>query len=260
MTTSNCTYTLTFSESVENHKGMQIIGNISSHGFSEDFVKKLSTTYNGELISLHQDHQPEAYLCIFRKGVSDLFQVDTNALFSEQQALEKDTKALMRGRLVNKRARYNLCFADFDQKVDLVDISQGKGTVVNFNRLPHLNQLRTGLELFGPECKLLNAEGNYYYDIRKTYIGWHGDTERKKVIGVRLGSRFPLHFRWHYNSFSKDDRSYDYRREQVGSVQTYYLDHGDVYMMSEKATGFDTKKANGWSLCHAAGDLKLFEK
>ena len=73
MSTSNCTYTLTFSESVENHKGMQIIGNISSHGFSEDFVKQLSQTYKGELISLHQDHQPEAYLCIFAKGSRNYF-------------------------------------------------------------------------------------------------------------------------------------------------------------------------------------------
>lgn len=29
-------------------------------------------------------------------------------------------------------------------------------------------------------------EGNYYYDINKTGIGFHGDSERKKVIAISL--------------------------------------------------------------------------
>jgi hypothetical protein len=44
----------------------------------------------------------------------------------------------------------------------------------------------------------LAAEGNYYYDSSKCGIGFHGDSERKKVIALRLsvGKCSPLHFQW----------------------------------------------------------------
>lgn len=34
------------------------------------------------------------------------------------------------------------------------------------------------------------------------------------------------------------------------------LNHGDIYIMSEKATGFDWKKKNIYTLRHAAGSKK----
>ena len=74
------------------------------------------------------------------------------------------------------------------------------------------------------------AEANYYYDIKKCGIGFHGDSERKKVIGIRMGASLPLHFQWFQKSIP------------TGSRLELSLNHGDIYIMSEKTTGNDWKK------------------
>ncbi len=70
-------------------------------------------------------------------------------------------------------------------------------------------------------------------------------TERKKVIAIRLGETIPLHYQWYYKS------------EPVGPRIIFNnIHHGDIYIMSEKATGFDWKKKNSYTLRHAAGSEK----
>ena len=45
------------------------------------------------------------------------------------------------------------------------------------------------LPLIIPEkCTNMVAEGNYYYDLKKCGIGFHGDAERKKVVAIRVGA------------------------------------------------------------------------
>ena len=43
--------------------------------------------------------------------------------------------------------------------------------------------------MLGKKGENLICEGNRYFDIKKCGIGWHGDSERKKVIGLRLGEK-----------------------------------------------------------------------
>ena len=50
---------------------------------------------------------------------------------------------------------------------------------------------------FGPKATHLKGEANYYYDIAKCGIGYHGDSERRKVVAVRLGAALPLYFQWY---------------------------------------------------------------
>ena len=87
----------------------------------------------------------------------------------------------------------------------------------------------------------LNIKGKYYYDIGKTGIGFHGGSERKKAIGFRFGSGRPLVLRRFH------------RFEPVGQECRIDLKDGDLYIMSEKATGFDWKKSSKLTLRHAAG-------
>ena len=237
------TFTLTFSESDENHAGMQIIGEKAKEGFNENFLRDLANEFGGEIIELSNGDKPDACVIIFHNGLYNLFGINPDDLYLEQDALEKDKKAFMYGRVVNKNARHNLCFADFDQDSQF---EEGKGTVVNFNKLPLLNELRESFHvLFGDQFAQLFAEGNYYYDVNKTFIGWHGDTERSKVIGVRLCADFPIHYRW-YTAGSPS-----------GEIITRILKHGDIYIMSGKASGNDWKKRSlKWTLRHSAGDLK----
>ena len=126
-----------------------------------------------------------------------------------------------------------------------------KGTIYKFADLPLTNKIRETLPtLFGEKANNLLAEGNYYFDLEKTGIGFHGDSERKDVIGVRTGedeeSGFPLHYQWFQN------------RNPIGERVQIELKNGDIYVMSEKAVGRDWKRSkNGLlTLRHAAGGPK----
>ena len=52
--------------------------------------------------------------------------------------------------------------------------------------------------VIGKKGENLRCEGNNYYDINsgKCGIGWHGDKERSKVVGVRLGGSGNLSYVW----------------------------------------------------------------
>ena len=58
--------------------------------------------------------------------------------------------------------------------------------------------MRNQLSSYLPNGSDLAAEGNYYYDVNKCGIGFHGDAERKRVIAIRLcsGKCYPLHYQW----------------------------------------------------------------
>ncbi len=239
------TITLTFSESVENHTGMEIIGVKSDTGISAEKCIQLAKRYNGliyDLSSLVPEETKEACVVVLKDGLKKIFGIDKDKLYEEQASLEVDKKAFMYGRVVNKKARHNLCYGDVYRAPDYAN---KKGTIIAFDDVPILNDVRENLSLFGREFDDLYAEGNFYYDVEKCYIGFHGDTERSKVVGVRLGEDFPLHFKW-----------YKWGEETPYEI-TIPLSGGDIYIMSEKATGNDWKKRKEkWTLRHAAGDKK----
>jgi hypothetical protein len=250
------TFTITFGDQAENHKGMQKIGELAEEGFSFKDLKKAEKwfddkKYETELYKLHKglDECEEkydaerAYILVVRNGLSAIVNVDE--FFEEQEKLEKDKKAFMYGRVVNKHARHNLCFADEAQEPNYED---GQGTIVAFEEVPLLEKVRKTLpKIIGDKAKKLMAEGNYYYDVSKCGIGFHGDSERKKVIAVRIGETMPLHYQWYY------------KNERVGRRIKLKLHHGDIYFMSEKATGFDWKLKNKLTLRHAAGSKKFLK-
>jgi hypothetical protein len=258
MKRSISTITLTFGDQAENHVlpkgaskgvGMQKIGEMAPSGFSiKDLqlakVKFEKKGYVTELICLNDAYNndaDEAFILIVRHGVKALLSngYSLDDLFNEQSSLDVDKKAFMYGRVVEKHARHNLCFAEESQDPDY---ENGKGRLVAFNEVPLLSQIRDHLPKFiGKKAEKLMVEGNYYYDIKKCGIGFHGDSERKKVIAVRLGCDLPLHYQW----FLKND--------SVGERVILMLSHGDLYVMSEKATGYDWKMKNIPTLRHATG-------
>ena len=74
---------------------------------------------------------------------------------------------------------------------------------------------------------------------------YHGDINSSKLIGVRLGDPMDLHFKWFFNS------------ESQGESMVITLNHGDIYIMSEKATGFDCKQKKNPYLKHAVGSTNF---
>lgn len=96
---------------------------------------------------------------------------------------------------MNKKARYNLCFSEQAQQPNY---EAGKGRIIPWKDVPILALARKQLGVFVKQGEELLAEGNYYYDVDKCGVKFHGDDERKKVIGLRLahGKCPPLHYQW----------------------------------------------------------------
>ncbi len=246
------TCTITFGDQAENHVGMQKLGEMAPTGFTVEDLRVASELFEGlgaqtQLICLNdmlspdvRNSVPNAYVLVVKDGLRCI--VNPDEFHAEQHKLEKDTKALMYGRVVNKAARHNLCFGDAPQEPDYV---HGKGRIVAFDQTPLLDKVRGYLpEIFGSKAAGLVAEGNYYYDINKCGIGFHGDAERRIVVAIRTGCTLPLRYRWYFKG------------KQVSGNLDIDLSHGDIYAMSEKATGNDWKKRNIYTLRHAAGSAK----
>ena len=259
------TFTITFGDQAENHVGMQKIGTLSSEGFTLDDLLHAQEWFRQrgvhcDLISLHEDLLPagtpvdEAYVLVARNGVTafgsdeheggeERGEAFKSEVFREQVRLHPDKQAFMYGRVVNKHARYNLCFGDFDQEADY---ENGKGTVVSFQSLPSLQTIRESLPaVIGHKAQQLEAEGNYYYDLAQCGIGFHGDAERMKVVALRLGASMDLAYAWFHQS------------KPISARRVISLHHGDMYFMSQKATGQDWRKKVIPTLRHAAGARKF---
>lgn len=247
------TITLTFSDVVENHVGMEKTGVAMpelGQAITPEYLSHLSQAPHlvetAEHISLNllpkelpegyeqEDFEPASILIL--RG----WCTNADALWEEMTSLEWDAKSFMYGKVVNKKARHNLCFADWSAPPNY---SAGQGTVVAFQDLPELSKVRAAVADLMPaldtEPLWLNAEGNYYYRQADTYIGPHGDTERNLVVGLRLGGSRQLVYQWYCQS------------KTVGPTMIVELHHGDVYIMSHKAVGTDWKSRKITTLRHS---------
>lgn len=255
------TYTLTFGEVAENNVGMEQIGSKIEKGFTKKELLNAKEYFDNlnfktEFIKLndlvdedqYETEFESAYLLIIRNGLSNF--CDLEDLYREVKEIKTDKKLYnaRQKKVQNKHARFNICFADYSQKADF---EEGKGTVVNFTDVPKISKIRDELpNIFGKKAKKLFCEENYYYN-KEEYdekseigIGWHGDTERRIVIGCRLGQTKNISFNWFYQNKS------------IGEKGTYLLNHGDMYIMSDKTVGSDWKKRKIPTLRHAAGFIK----
>jgi hypothetical protein len=248
---SNEVWTITFGEATESHVGMQISGSIAEAGFSRKQLKlfveyfearkcKCEMIRLNDLLDINDKKLPgneRAYLLVIRGGLKSLIQYGDlcQELHNTKSVVNK--KALMRGVVKNKNARWGYCVNDFSQEPDY---ESGKGRIISFADHPQLRRLRRKIRKFTGH-KLL-GEVNYYYNPDKCYIGWHGDRERRLVIGCRLGDDWNLRYRWYYKS------------KPIGKRLDVLLHGGDMYIMSEKAVGFDWLKRNSLTLRHAAGE------
>lgn len=257
----NNTITITFGEIAENHVGMEKIGNEVGEGLNLKDLQRVQNCFNkwgtenniyrlNDLLPDNIDGIDEAYFLHCKKGVDALLKntkgdgklYTADDIYYEQNILETDKHAKMQGRVVNKIARHNLCFSTFNREPDF---ENGKGSIVSWDNVPLTNHVKKCMEIIvGDKTTDLQGEGNYYYDTSKCGIKFHGDSERKIVIAFRLGLTMPLHYQW-YNRF-----------KPVGSRFNMDIDHGDIYIMSFKATGNDWKKSSKYTLRHAAGCKK----
>lgn len=245
---NNVGITVTLCDQGENHIGNQKIGKLADAGFTyeelvnfnESLLKQNCYSY---MVNLGE-YLPVEYgtintgVLVIPNGI-DIFVNPASCLFDELNKLDYDKHALMYGQVRQKHARHNLCFGYTNQ---IANYEKGEGTVISFNDLPLLSHVQKYLpNLFGSKADNLVGEANKYYDVTKCGIGYHGDAERKIVVGLRLGSSFPLTYYWHLG------------KERISNRVDLSLNHGDLYIMDEKCCGFDFKKKKIPTLRHAAG-------
>ena len=245
--TPEFTYTITFGDCAENRVGMQQIGSKASTGFTIEDLYRIKAKFEQEgVICQLEILDPFPYVgkkaavLVIRGGANLLSNADE--MLKEQMKIKYDTqyRDTRFGGIKNNRARYNVCFADEAQEMNL---DEAKGTIYSFDSLPWLNMFRQMLpEFFGEKAEGLYAEGNLYPDITKCGIGYHTDKERTKVAAVRLGATMVLCF------------AFFYQGKVYGDSLRIILEHGDAYCMSEEAVG--VQRRNGMTLKHAAGAEK----
>jgi hypothetical protein len=268
------TMTLTFGDVAESHVGMQKLGKMADNGFTLEDLQRASTYFTARgceaIIIRLNDYLPDkaknkeeqqfldqanaeedfqAYVLIVRGGLKNI--TNPVELATEMLIYDWDTKLYndRKKQVQQKNARHNL---NFDENNQDPDFTKGKGTTVSWADVPILKQVKDRLvDIFGKNAEDLKCEGNKYYEPKGTGIGYHGDTERRKVIGLRLGRAMNLHFMWYYN-----DRPRGYN-------VSFTLQPGDLYCMSEKTVGTDWRPnaKRGWTkkrytLRHAAGAAK----
>lgn len=245
------TITLTLGDCAENHVGNQQIGQrlAPGTGFTPEDLERIAEVFQAlggeaeivDLVAAAGVEAEAASVLVLRDGVDRiLYPGAAVEMYEEQTGLEWDTKVKMYGRVVNKHARHNLCYADEAQEPDY---ENAKGRIIALDQVPILKRFKKMLRLVaGEKAEGLVVEGNRYYNPAKTGIGYHGDTERVKVIAVRLGTYgMPIYYQWYLRS------------EPVGPRVEVRLDPGDVYVMSEKAVGTDWKHPSRMTLRHATG-------
>lgn len=244
--------TLTFGDGAENSAGMQVIGARvpPGQGFNYTDLVAAKNALEAQGVECDLVHLgaaiptcPEAHVLVIRAGVDHFLAQnqtsppkDHTDLFAEQVALDFDTQTYLPyggGRVVEKKARYNLCY---DYAPQEPDYTNKKGRIIAFDSVPLTNHLRTALPQFlGQKAADLKIESNYYYDTSKCGIKFHGDSERRKVVGARLGNgpdSMPMYWQWYQKHGT-------YTEEAVGEKICVPLHTGDMYVMSEKAVGTD---------------------
>ena len=235
---------------------MQKVGELSENGFNLKELKSIKNVFKelgaeAHMYNLNNLLEGEveedlvddtAYLLIIKNGINFLESDLSKNIHEEHNSLDYDKLYYdtRRTKVLHKLARWNLCFDDEGQEADY---ENKKGTIVSYKDVPYTETLKNKISELIKDSSL-KLEANYYYDLKKTGIGYHGDGERRKVIGVRIGEDNILAFKWFSNS------------KHIGKKFETILSDGDMYIMSEKAVGTDWKKRSIITLRHAAGAKK----
>ena len=253
------TVSVTYGDQAEIHAGMSKEGALRERGLTVKELQDIAAIYHSKgakveyydlnTIGLQNPQicEPAAIL-IVRGGVDVMlkpFGVNAWHMYHEQRSLPPCTKFYnARAKKVqNKNARWNNVFGFAD---DPGDLTQGRGPVTHFDRVPITGALQAMWPDFvGDSAKelvrALFAESNIYYE-QNSYIGYHGDKERRIVICARLGRSMKLAYTFFQNC------------NAISQPIILELHHGDIYFMSSKAVGFDWRQTKDSlvTLRHAA--------
>ena len=232
---------------VENHTGNQKIGT-EREPLTRDHLNKIGRKFRelgfeAKAYKLHNlcettlrkanGKRLRAYFLHVPKGLK-AFGLKGKQLKKELTTIKPDKKFLnpRTKKVQNKRARYNFNIADHHLKQS-PEYHLGKGTVVSFEEMPKAKQVRDGLSAWGKELDIpnmqeLNFEANVYHS-ENSGIGFHGDSERRMVIGCNMGAKRYIEFQAFQDALP------------TGMCISIPLRNNDMYFMCEEACGHNWK-------------------
>jgi len=273
---------ITNGEQGENHAGMQMLGKgLADEGYTLEDALKFKEKFENmggtailydlkeECLGERKDEcNEEAYILKFEDGVNVLFRnkiekevekackkgdiikeklfdiYNAEKLFEEQFTFEWDKKYwdTRRSKVLNKNARWNVCYGEEAQEPDY---ENKKGTVIAYSQCKVMRAWRKELLILIEEFEEdFVAEGNLYYNVLKTGIGFHGDAERRKVVAGNFCDEGVIR-ELNYIAYLKSER--------IGKRFRMKLKNGDMYIMIAAAAGTDWKKRKKITFRHAAG-------
>lgn len=268
---SNTRIALTWGDCGENHAGNQQVGKIqeTGTGVTMDDLKRFYHYYTENVggkaelrtfsVPENCPHKDKAGVLILRNFLDN---DKTELLLEELLSKTWDSKFLNKrtNKVLNKHARENLIFMrGVSQEAEY---EKGKGTIENIDDMPILSKVDNKMREINKHiskhtCDLI-CEGNKYrikarIKTEQQGIGWHGDAERIRVFALSVGGK-DYCIKWclfHQNAPQMEP-------------EEFYLNSGDVYIMSELAVGQQWNKSSLWTWRHAAGhekyvSLKRFE-
>ena len=250
------TITLTFGDAGETHNGMKLSGILGKEnsGYQVEELKAMYEYFNENSVeceyhNLSIDDIPEnkASIIILRNYLDT---EKSKELYDTLLKYQWDRKfwSVRQRKVLNKHARSNIMIED--GKAQAPNYENGEGTIIDGNCIPSfcsfkksmVENLNTASNT--DKADNLICEGNQYFDHKKCGIGYHGDTERRKVIAIRLGDSMSMNWQWFH------------RNKPIGNTFEFTINNGDLYVMSEKAVGNDWRKSSKKTIRHAAGSNK----
>lgn len=247
---------LKFKEKFENMGGTatlydlreECLGERKDECKEEAYVLKFEAGVN---VLLWNKIEKEVYKALEKKKINGdeikekLFEkYNAEKLFEEQFTFEWDKKYwdTRRSKVLNKNARWNVCYGKEGQEPDY---ENKKGTVIAYSQCRVMRSWRKELlDLIEESDEDFVAEGNLYYNVNKTGIGFHGDAERRKVVAGNFCDEGIIR-ELNYIAYLKSER--------IGKRFRMELKNGDMYIMIGAAAGTEWKKRNKITFRHAAG-------
>ena len=228
--------TLNFCDNIESNDN---IGEESDYGFSNNDILRVHSQFSetSEIYNLKDmlppsiQDIPDVFILIIRNNGNNILDQLLQILITSESnsdgiitGVQWDTEKYKNGQIKQSKEKYKLIFKDLYEEYKINSNYQlNKGTIYNYKRIPQLEYIKCFFEsiLYGPFV----IEGNCYYNKKECYTSMHRDKKRKKVIGLKLGGSSPLNFRWYHGTI------------RCSETKTIILNHGDIYILSELATG-----------------------
>ena len=252
-TTAPYRIALTFGDAGENNVGMEMVGTLGEIGSgftTEELQKAQQKLTEQDIVSEYHSFDKDEHtagILIIRNVINKEEHV---GLLKDMDTFKWDSKYFdtRQKKVLNKHARTNVVILDGIEQEP--DYPNKKGRIVDTNTLETFKKFKKNMvSLINTATETNKAdnlicEGNRYYNLKKCGIGYHGDRERRKVIALSLGESSTINWQWFQHS------------NPVGDTYKFTINGGDIYIMSEKAVGYDWRSPSKLTLRHAAGANK----